>query len=134
VQQKRTPVAVLPYTSLNTVEPTIDQFDDHEDMGLQCLHIRGNEHEPMSEPCTVKQVICEPPMSTPTVQQQDELQELLQRHQSIFSKGKDDIGIATLDHPVYHRITVKPGSEPAKTNRPIASYSRTERDFLRTEA
>lgn len=63
-----------------------------------------------------------------TPEQQQSLQSLLDKYQTAFSSGSDDIGHVHSPHHVKHTIRVKEGSIPACTSRPMTSFSERERE------
>jgi hypothetical protein len=80
----------------------------------------------------LKAIKCEPDTSVLTKEQQIQLEQILDEFQDVFSSGPSDIGRVTDE--ICHRIQVKENCEPIKTNRPIASYSHHEREYLKQEA
>lgn len=131
--------ASLPFTySLAAETSDHDSFTLNSDCsGVPSLGGMNLENPQLSScqhpPALLCSVAFTPDEPTATPQQQNDLRALLVKHTDAFSKGKTDIGRVHSDHPIRHRIQVKPGSEPVCTNRPLTSFSHHEREFMSSE-
>lgn len=75
-------------------------------------------------------VDCIPEDSHLTLEQQQQLKDLIEEFSDIFSTGADDLGCAQWEAPVKHDIWLQPGAEPVATRRSPTQYSQHENDFL----
>ena len=134
LQTQRTPIAINRYSIMDAQEPRADRPEPYESAGLP-LPCDVSEYACSTDEIpSLLAITCEPPEETRSQSQLTQLDALIHKHKSVFSQDKSDIGEAKLDLPVFHKITLKEGAQPVKTNRPMASYSWTEKQFLKEEA
>lgn len=74
-----------------------------------------------------------PDLSGLAEDQRSDVQKLIEEFNTLFSKGKSDLGRVNPESEVFHRIELKPDSSPPTRLRAMSSYSEREIEFIEKE-